>query len=90
MSSREVRRVVAGPTCFICDGCIDICADIVADRIDDAPASLKQQLDISPSFRCNLCLQLRPAEGGLRISQRGALCLECVEAVKAADAGESD
>ena len=33
-SQREVKKLIAGPTVFICDECVDICLDIIAeDRI---------------------------------------------------------
>ncbi|HEX4956009.1 MAG TPA: ATP-dependent Clp protease ATP-binding subunit ClpX [Thermoanaerobaculia bacterium] len=39
-SQREVKKLIAGPTVFICDECVDICLDIIAeDRM------LEQQTD---------------------------------------------
>ena len=39
-SQREVKKLIAGPTVFICDECVDICLDIIAeDRM------LEQQQD---------------------------------------------
>ncbi len=39
-SQREVKKLIAGPTVFICDECVDICLDIIAeDRM------LEQQAD---------------------------------------------
>ena len=41
-SQREVKKLIAGPTVFICDECVDICLDIIAeDRM------LEQQEDTS-------------------------------------------
>ncbi|HXU44413.1 MAG TPA: ATP-dependent Clp protease ATP-binding subunit ClpX [Thermoanaerobaculia bacterium] len=41
-SQREVKKLIAGPTVFICDECVDICLDIIAeDRM------LEQQQDSS-------------------------------------------
>ena len=35
-SQREVKKLIAGPTVFICDECVDICLDIIAeDRMLD-------------------------------------------------------
>ncbi len=53
-SQREVKKLIAGPTVFICDECVDICLDIIAeDRMleqqQDAslpkPMEIKQLLD---------------------------------------------
>src|ERR1043166_7826845 len=30
-SQRDVRKLIAGPTVFICDECVDICLDIIAE-----------------------------------------------------------
>jgi len=30
-SQREVKKLIAGPTVFICDECVDICQDIIAE-----------------------------------------------------------
>ena len=32
-SEAEVRRLVTGHTAAICDGCLDLCGDIVAGRV---------------------------------------------------------
>jgi len=54
-SREEVRKLVAGPTVYICDECIDLCNDIIAEDWEDAkqkqvselpkPAEIKAILD---------------------------------------------
>jgi ATP-dependent Clp protease ATP-binding subunit ClpX len=53
-SQREVKKLIAGPTVFICDECVDICLDIIAeDRLHEQqqetdlpkPAEIKAMLD---------------------------------------------
>jgi len=53
-SQREVKKLIAGPTVFICDECVDICLDIIAeDRMLEQrqeaalpkPQELKKLLD---------------------------------------------
>jgi len=53
-SQREVKKLIAGPTVFICDECVDICLDIIAeDRLHEQqrdtdlpkPKEIKTQLD---------------------------------------------
>ncbi|RYE56464.1 MAG: ATP-dependent Clp protease ATP-binding subunit ClpX, partial [Rhizobiaceae bacterium] len=36
-SQHEVKKLIAGPSVFICDECIELCNDIVRDEIP-APA----------------------------------------------------
>jgi len=33
-SQKEVRKLIAGPTVYICDECIELCNDIIADEYD--------------------------------------------------------
>ncbi len=51
---REVKKLIAGPTVFICDECVDICLDIIAeDRLQEQqrdaslpkPQEIKELLD---------------------------------------------
>ena len=53
-SQREVKKLIAGPTVFICDECVDICLDIIAeDRLHEQqqetelpkPQEIKSLLD---------------------------------------------
>ena len=30
-SQREVRKLIAGPTVFICDECVELCLDIIGE-----------------------------------------------------------
>src|SRR5438067_5533728 len=33
-SQDEVRKLIAGPTVYLCDECIDLCNDIIAEEVD--------------------------------------------------------
>ena len=37
-SQHEVRKLIAGPSVFICDECIELCNDIIRDEIGNNPA----------------------------------------------------
>jgi len=36
-SQHEVKKLIAGPSVFICDECIDLCTDIITEEIKNAP-----------------------------------------------------
>ena len=39
-SQKEVKKLIAGPTVYICDECIGLCNDIIAEEVDkDEPAA---------------------------------------------------
>ncbi|MGA7614295.1 MAG: ATP-dependent Clp protease ATP-binding subunit ClpX [Thermoanaerobaculia bacterium] len=40
-SQRDVKKLIAGPTVYICDECVDICLDIIAEDRKDEPNALE-------------------------------------------------
>ncbi|WP_370257899.1 ClpX C4-type zinc finger protein, partial [Marinobacter nauticus] len=34
-SQHEVRKLIAGPSVFICDECVDLCNDIIREEIQE-------------------------------------------------------
>lgn len=55
-SQHEVRKLIAGPSVFICDECVDLCNDIIREELQDTapkhehsslptPAELRETLD---------------------------------------------
>lgn len=34
-SQHEVRKLIAGPSVYICDECVDLCNDIIREEIKD-------------------------------------------------------
>ena len=37
-SQNEVRKLIAGPSVFICDECVDLCNDIIREEVQEAAA----------------------------------------------------
>jgi ATP-dependent Clp protease ATP-binding subunit ClpX len=55
-SQQEVRKLIAGPSVYICDECVDLCNDIIKDELQEhgasfygselpKPKQIKQELD---------------------------------------------
>ena len=93
----DVRTLVAGPTVYICDECIDICNDIMAD--DTAPeaggAALVEAAFLGKSLtgglvRCRLCQVLFSRDECVAFPDRGWLCHGCVEMVRQQPALQRD
>ncbi|MCL7462615.1 ATP-dependent Clp protease ATP-binding subunit ClpX [Pseudomonas sp. NW5] len=40
-SQHEVRKLIAGPSVYICDECVDLCNDIIREEVQDAQAESK-------------------------------------------------
>jgi hypothetical protein len=87
----DVTRLIAGPDVFICDECVVVCNDVIADdkRFEDrARGKVGERRDDSPiplpnPILCALCRKTLAADEGVLIrGNRGILCTECVNAVQ--------
>ncbi|MGB5346327.1 MAG: ATP-dependent Clp protease ATP-binding subunit ClpX [Woeseia sp.] len=43
-SQHEVRKLIAGPSVFICDECVELCNDIIREELEDATESSREKL----------------------------------------------
>ncbi|MDH5613503.1 MAG: ATP-dependent Clp protease ATP-binding subunit ClpX, partial [Gammaproteobacteria bacterium] len=34
-SQHEVRKLIAGPSVFVCDECVELCNDIIREEVND-------------------------------------------------------
>ena len=41
-SQHEVRKLIAGPSVFICDECVDLCNDIIREEVQESSSETKQ------------------------------------------------
>ena len=85
----DVRKLIAGPSVNICDECVTVCDDIIADdgrftrpAGQVGPESMPPRPAPTPAgglaIACSLCRMPVPPEDSLAIPQRGALCPGCV------------
>ncbi len=88
----DVKKLIAGPADFICDECVSVCADIMADDTgsealgQDSPEGRRWQaralmLTGTPDV-CGLCGRLAIVGEMLLIGSRGSLCGECADVVE--------
>ena len=43
-SQHEVRKLIAGPSVYICDECVELCNDIIREELDEVSATDHEQL----------------------------------------------
>jgi len=43
-SQHEVRKLIAGPSVFICDECVELCNDIIREELEDATEAGREKL----------------------------------------------
>ena len=55
-SQHEVKKLIAGPSVFICDECIDLCNDIIREEVpaEDAAAEARGDLPTPADIKLNL------------------------------------
>jgi hypothetical protein len=86
----DVRKLIAGPTVFICDECVAVCNDILSDvatrfesqAIEPPPSSASKVS--GRTLACTLCGMTTFWEESIVVPERGALCPGCVGAVEVA------
>src|SRR6266566_4153492 len=85
----DVRKLIAGPTVFICDECVEVCNDIIADdnRFENrgvrsalpSPPDIKKFLD---EYVENIILKLLQAAGGdIEKCQQGIIYIDEVDKI---------
>jgi hypothetical protein len=89
-SRDEVRKVIAGPTVYICDECIDLCNDIIAEECDQEDAlggevSPVASLDVPRS--CRVCRLPKPTIEVMSVPEVGFVCQRCIAAIRVATDG---
>ena len=53
-SQHEVRKLIAGPSVFVCDECVDLCNDIIKEEIQDKSVDPKKRKLPTPSEICSI------------------------------------
>ena len=54
-SQHEVRKLIAGPSVFICDECIDLCNDIIREEAQSDPNAKSYKNDLpTPQEICDI------------------------------------
>jgi ATP-dependent Clp protease ATP-binding subunit ClpX len=43
-SQHEVRKLIAGPSVYICDECVELCNDIIREELDDSATDKREKL----------------------------------------------
>ena len=54
-SQHEVRKLIAGPSVYICDECVELCVDIIREEIRDiSPKGEESDLPTPHQIRAHL------------------------------------
>ena len=88
-SQDEVRKVIAGPTVYICDECVDLCNDIIAEECEqeESQETKTDDAESRPGWTnlwCPLCRLPRSHEDLVFVAAGRFVCRPCAVAVQAA------
>src|SRR5690554_5980129 len=53
-SQHEVRKLIAGPSVFICDECVDLCNDIIREEVQESQSDTGEHKLPSPMEICSI------------------------------------
>ena len=88
-SQRDVAKLIAGPSVYICVDCVDICNQIVAeDKVlesgekTDSEAVPAVRGDVEAPVRCSMCQMVWPRDQSVAFPDRGWLCAACLDVVR--------
>ncbi|ODS55431.1 MAG: hypothetical protein ABS36_09700 [Acidobacteria bacterium SCN 69-37] len=84
----EVRKLIAGPSAFICDECVNVCVEMMSGDHDAAPRAVigtaERASDSSIAIvTCRLCGLPVPRPEALVVEGRGCVCADCCDEVEA-------
>ena len=78
--------MIAGPNVYICDECIDLCNDIIAEECDVGGAASIPEASptaaLSPLTVCKVCHFTKPALEILAVPNVGVVCHSCADAIR--------
>ncbi len=87
-SAQEVRKLIAGPTVSICDQCVEVCNDIIAEDHKSSGTPEDNALQDAAAgghvVQCSLCHMPMEVTDGLPVHNRGFVCVGCIGEVQAA------
>ncbi len=53
-SQHEVRKLIAGPSVFVCDECVELCNDIIREELEETSATLSDKLPTPKEIHATL------------------------------------
>jgi hypothetical protein len=80
-SQNEVRKLVAGPSVHICDECVELCQNIVAQEVDvGKKAKTRAGTGKAKESRlCGICMEPRETDELIFLPHAAYMCAGCLE-----------
>ncbi len=87
-TQKQVKKLIAGPNVYICDGCVDLAKSVLGDGqpVTTQVAELTAGPGDEPRTQCSFCGKRRDQTAGLVVSSArtgrntaAAICNECLD-----------
>jgi hypothetical protein len=81
----EVRKLVAGPSVHICDECVELCKNILAEELDinDKSRTKSAKAKTSENRLCGICMEERESDELIFLPHAAYMCAGCLEDIQA-------
>ena len=79
-TQKQVTKLIAGPSAYICDGCVALAGDVIASG-EPAATPLATVVSIAADVAdaaCCFCGKPRPQVPGLAAAGQSRICTECL------------
>ena len=82
----EVKKLVAGPSVFICDECVELCRGIVAEEYgadaSQAAGSMVSDGNSKTERLCGICMEPRETDELIFLPHAAYLCATCLDEIQ--------
>ena len=84
-SQHEVRKLIAGPSVFVCDECVELCKNIVAQEVDPGEKAKTKaaKAKARESRLCGVCMEPRETDELIFLPHAAYMCAGCLEELQA-------
>jgi ClpX C4-type zinc finger len=83
----EVRKLVAGPSVHICDECVELCKNIIAEDTESGEESeaksAKAKAKAKENRLCGICMEPRETDELIFLPHAAYMCASCLEDIQA-------
>jgi ClpX C4-type zinc finger protein len=81
----EVRKLIAGPSVHICDECVELCKNIVAEEEDvgDSDKTKAARAKSKANRLCGICMEPRETDELIFLPHAAYMCAGCLEELQA-------
>jgi hypothetical protein len=76
---KQVKKLIVGPSAFICDGCIDRVHTVLAATGNTVSTPIKRVSDANREERCGFCGKRRRQVKAMAAAHEARICNECLD-----------